>query len=80
MAARFTGPNSLRVGDRDLTAGHVVVATGTRPAALGFPGAEHVVTSDGFLDLEDLPRRIAFVGGGYISFEFAHVASGRARR
>ena len=36
---------------------------------------EPIVTSDDFLELEALPRRITFVGGGYISFEFAHVAA-----
>jgi glutathione reductase (NADPH) len=42
-----------------------------------FPGAEHLIDSTAFLELEALPRRIVFVGGGYISMEFAHVA-GRA--
>jgi glutathione reductase (NADPH) len=41
---------------------------------LPFPGAEHLTLSDAFLDLEALPRRLLFVGGGYIAFEFAHVA------
>lgn len=33
-----------------------------------------MITSEQFLELEKLPRRIVFIGGGYISFEFAHVA------
>jgi glutathione reductase (NADPH) len=41
---------------------------------LGIPGESHLVTSTDFLELDRLPQRIAFVGGGYISFEFAHVA------
>jgi glutathione reductase (NADPH) len=73
--ARFTGPNTLRVGDDLHEARHVVIATGARHAPLGIPGEQHLVTSTGFLDLETLPRRVLFVGGGYIAFEFAHVAA-----
>jgi glutathione reductase (NADPH) len=73
--ARFVGPSALAVGGDRLTGRHVLIAAGARPAALPFPGAEHLLTSDGFLELDALPRRIAFVGGGYISFEFAHVAA-----
>ena len=39
------------------------------------PGAEHAVTSEQFLELECLPERILFIGGGYLSFEFAHIAA-----
>ena len=53
----------------------IVLATGARPADLPFDGREHVITSDQFLDLTLLPASIAFIGGGYISFEFAHVAA-----
>jgi glutathione reductase (NADPH) len=44
---------------------------------LNIPGSENVITSDQFLEIEgdNLPNRIVFVGGGYISFEFAHVAA-----
>jgi len=42
---------------------------------LRFPGAERLITSDRFLDLDRMPARVLFVGGGYISFEFAHVAA-----
>jgi len=73
--ARFVGPTTLALGDDRLTAGHVLIAAGAIPQPLGIPGAEHVTTSDGFLDLDALPARIVFIGGGYISFEFAHVAA-----
>jgi glutathione reductase (NADPH) len=42
---------------------------------LEIPGAEHLTTSDQFLELNELPRRILFIGGGYIAFEFSHVAA-----
>lgn len=72
--ARFVSDHELLVDDETLDAAHVVVATGARPAPLGIPGEQHVRTSTEFLELNELPRRIAFIGAGYISFEFAHIA------
>ena len=54
---------------------YVVIAAGEIPADLEIPGAEHLTTSDQFLELDELPRRILFIGGGYIAFEFAHIAA-----
>jgi len=74
--ARFVGPAQVAVGDTLLHAARaIVVAAGSRPADLSIDGREHLLTSDQFLDLPSLPTSIAFVGGGYISFEFAHVAA-----
>jgi glutathione reductase (NADPH) len=73
--AQFVGPTSLRVGDETLVGRHVVIATGARHAPLAMPGEEYLTTSTEFLDLDQLPRRVIFVGGGYIAFEFAHVAA-----
>lgn len=73
--ARFLSPTTIQVGGDLLEGRHVVIATGQRPAELKFPGAEHLITSDQFLELDSLPRRIVFVGGGYIGFEFAHIAA-----
>lgn len=73
--ARFTGPNRVRVGEDELTAAHIVIATGAEPQRLGVPGEQLVTTSEQFLALEELPRRVVFVGGGYISFEFASIAA-----
>jgi glutathione reductase (NADPH) len=55
---------------------YVLVATGTKPVNLKVSGSENAITSDQFLEFEDdnLPDKIVFVGGGYISFEFAHIA------
>lgn len=71
--AQFMSPQALQVGGDVLEARHFVVATGQRPATLGIPGEEHLTTSEQFLELDELPRRIVFIGGGYISFEFAHI-------
>ena len=73
--ARFAGPTTVRVGEETLEGRYVVVAAGEVPADLEIPGTEHLTTSDRFLELNELPRRILFVGGGYIAFEFAHVAA-----
>lgn len=73
--ARFDGPGRLRVGDDELTAGNFVIAAGSRPGDLGIPGASHVITSTDFLELDQLPPRVLFIGGGYISFEFAHIVA-----
>ena len=73
--ARFLERNVLMVGDTTLTARFIGVATGAVPKRLGIPGEEFVSTSDDFLAMESLPERIVFIGGGYISFEFAHVAA-----
>ncbi len=56
---------------------HIVVATGAKPMNLGVPGSENVITSDQFMDIKShqLPESIVFIGGGYISFEFAHIAA-----
>ena len=72
--ARFVGPRTLAVNDDRVTGRHLLIASGARPAPLGVPGEELVDTSDRFLELDNLPRRIVFVGGGFISFEFAHLA------
>jgi glutathione reductase (NADPH) len=72
---RFLDQTTLQVEDDKLVGRFVLIAAGARPATLNIPGEEHLIKSDQFLDLEQLPRRIAFVGGGYISFEFAHIAA-----
>ncbi|GAB5442768.1 MAG: NAD(P)/FAD-dependent oxidoreductase [Fuerstiella sp.] len=74
-AAQFVSKKSLRVGERTLSAERIVVATGARPATLPFDGSEHAVQSDEFLALKSLPDKVVFIGGGYISMEFAHVVA-----
>lgn len=73
--ARFVGANAVQVGDAVLEARFLAIAAGRKPADLKIPGQELLTTSEQFLELDDLPRRILFIGGGYIAFEFAHVAA-----
>lgn len=72
--ARFTGRNTLKVDGEPLEAEHILIASGAEPMKLGIPGEEHLITNEGFLEMETLPRRVVLVGGGYIAFEFAHIA------
>lgn len=73
--ARFTGPDRLDIDDTSHQFLHALIATGAQPRPLDFPGAEHLTDSTGFLYLEELPERILFIGGGFVSFEFAHIAA-----
>lgn len=73
--ATFADATTLILDNEPLAAKHVVIATGATPMKLGINGGEHLTTSDMFLELEELPERVVFVGGGYISFEFAHIAA-----
>lgn len=74
-AARFAAQTTVQVREETLAGRYVVIATGQVPADLEIAGAEHLTISDQFLELDELPRRILFIGGGYIAFEFAHVAA-----
>jgi glutathione reductase (NADPH) len=74
--ARFIGQRTVLVGDSQTLDGlHIVIAAGAQPVKLNIPGEENLVKSDQFLELNALPSKIVFVGGGYISFEFAHIAA-----
>lgn len=70
---RFVDKNTVEVDGERYSAPHIVIATGGRPVVPETPGAELGITSDGFFDLEQLPRRVAVVGSGYIAVELAGV-------
>lgn len=73
--ARFIDEDTLDVDGAGRSATRFLIATGARPRTLDFPGAEHLIDSTQFLDVPELPARILFVGGGFISFEFAHIVA-----
>jgi len=71
--ARFTGPREIALGERTVSAAHVVIATGGKPLLPDIPGAELGITSDDFFDLTARPQRVAIVGSGYVAVEFAGI-------
>lgn len=73
--ATFVAERRLAIDDVVHESAHFLVATGARPRPLDLPGHEHLIDSTAFLQLDDLPRRVVFVGGGFVSFEFAHIAA-----
>lgn len=75
-AARFVSPSQIAADDTTLQASRaIVLASRAEPAPVAIEGAAHVITSDDFLELDSLPASLVFIGGAYISFEFAHVAA-----
>ena len=73
--ARFVGPDRVAVDGHTLQARHILIASGARPVPLGIPGEDLVVTSDAFMEIEALPRRIVLIGGGYVAAEFSHLVA-----
>jgi mycothione reductase len=76
--ARFVAPREIDVEGRRLSADDIVVAAGSRPTVPPIPGLVETGfhTSDTIMRLEELPRRLGIIGGGYIAVEMGHVFSG----
>jgi glutathione reductase (NADPH) len=68
--------HTVRFEGRDLTAAHILVATGSWPFVPEVPGRELAITSNEAFHLERLPERIMIGGGGYIAVEFAGIFNG----
>ena len=73
--AKFAGRTTVEVEGHPLNFAHALLASGAEPVRLAIPGAEHLITSEQFLSLQELPPRIVLVGGGYIAAEFSHIAA-----
>ncbi|MEC8673069.1 MAG: glutathione-disulfide reductase [Pseudomonadota bacterium] len=72
-----TGPHSVSVNGREITAGHILIATGGWPQIPDVPGlADHAITSNEALDLPDRPDSVLVYGAGYIAVEFASIFNG----
>ncbi|HXY97154.1 MAG TPA: glutathione-disulfide reductase [Steroidobacteraceae bacterium] len=74
--ASFLDAHRVGAAGRTLTAPHVIIATGGHPQVPRIPGAELGITSDGFFELEALPRRVLVAGGGYIAVELSGIFAG----
>jgi len=72
---RFAGPHAMTVGDQEITARHIVIATGCRPDVPVLPGAAKGITSDDFFELEERPRQVVIAGSGYVAVELAGIFS-----
>ncbi|MBO9527059.1 MAG: glutathione-disulfide reductase [Sphingobium yanoikuyae] len=69
-----TGPHSVKLASgREVTAKVILVATGAWPLIPEVEGAEHGITSNEVFHLDECPKRIVIVGGGYIANEFAGI-------
>ena len=74
--ARLVDEHTLRVGDRTITAEHILIAVGGWPHLPDIPGIEHAISSNEAFFLPALPQRAIVVGGGYIAVEFAGIFHG----
>lgn len=72
--AHFENENTVMVGEDKLKGEYIFLATGAKPRKLNIPGEEYITTSEKLMETKKLPEKIIFIGSGYISIEFAHVA------
>lgn len=74
--ATLKGPHEVEVNGQSYTAEHILIAVGGWPQVPDIPGREHAITSNEAFHLNQLPKRIVVVGGGYIAVEFASIFHG----
>ena len=74
--AQLVDANTIKIGDKTVTAKYILVATGGWPVVPDIPGKEHIITSNEAFYLPDFPKEIIIVGGGYIAVEFAGIFAG----
>jgi glutathione reductase (NADPH) len=71
--AKFVDNKTVEVNGEQITADHILIATGGRPSMPKIKGAEYGINSDGVFALDKLPQRVAVIGAGYIAVELAGV-------
>ncbi|WP_095097838.1 glutathione-disulfide reductase [Pseudomonas sp. Irchel 3A5] len=74
--AALKGPHEVEINGQTYSAEHILIATGGWPQMPDIPGREHAITSNEAFHLNQLPKRIVVVGGGYIAVEFASIFHG----
>ena len=74
--ARLADAHTIEMNGSVCTADKILIATGSWPSVPGFPGREHVITSNEAFYLPSFPERVVVVGGGYIAVEFAGIFAG----
>lgn len=75
QSPKFLDENTLSVEGKTVTAKKIVIATGNKALEIPVPGNDLAIISDDFLELEELPESMTFIGAGYIGMEFAHIAA-----
>ncbi|XP_072180636.1 glutathione reductase, mitochondrial-like [Diadema setosum] len=70
---KFTPDGCVEVNGQKFKGRHTMIAVGGEPTFPDVPGAEHGISSDGFFELENLPKKTAVVGAGYIAVEMAGI-------
>ena len=75
--AEFTAPYIIKVGKEILNSEMIFLSTGSRPSVPPVEGLQETgyLTSDTILEITELPRSIAIIGGGYIAAEYGHFLS-----
>lgn len=74
--ARFVDANTVDVDGTEYVAERIVVATGGQPIVPDIPGAALGISSDGFFELAEQPKRVLIAGSGYVAVELAGIFSG----
>ncbi|MDO9617922.1 MAG: glutathione-disulfide reductase [Pseudomonas sp.] len=74
--ARIVDEHSVELGGKRYSAKHILIATGGWPQIPEIPGHEYAIGSNEVFFLEQLPKRVLVVGGGYIAVEFASIFNG----
>ncbi len=72
----FIDSHTVKIGDRQIRAERILIATGAHPWMPEIPGIEYAISSDEAFYLPELPKRVVVVGGGYIACEFAGIFNG----
>jgi pyruvate/2-oxoglutarate dehydrogenase complex dihydrolipoamide dehydrogenase (E3) component len=73
--ATFIGEREMSVNGETLTADRVFLNVGTRPTIPAMPGVSEtkIFTSDSILEIDELPKHLVIVGGGYVGLEFGQM-------
>ncbi|QQR90478.1 MAG: glutathione-disulfide reductase [Myxococcales bacterium] len=74
--AVLSSPNSIKIGDKEISARYILLAVGSQAVFPPIPGVEHAITSNDAFYLKELPKKIVVIGGGYIACEFAGIFNG----
>ncbi|UQS87271.1 NAD(P)/FAD-dependent oxidoreductase [Nicoliella spurrieriana] len=71
---QISDAHHVKVGPDEYETDYIVIGSGLRPAKLEIPGKEFLHDSREFLDIPEMPKHLTFIGGGFISYEFADLA------